>query len=128
MDKRVLILDATFSEEACAKASVTVAVSRDYGEGNTEGDEKPYNICGIYKNGSGSFSPEELLIAVNVSLFYGVFINIHITSFLNASLLLQHARLAGSAIRPHLDEVHVITEEEDRKYPDHPPSRVGLLA
>ena len=41
---------------------------------------------------------------------------------------LQHARQAGAAIRPHLDLVQAVTVEEDRRYPDHPPSRVGLLA
>mmetsp|Transcript_11457 Transcript_11457/g.18687 ORF Transcript_11457/g.18687 Transcript_11457/m.18687 type:complete len:306 (-) Transcript_11457:94-1011(-) len=102
IDKSVFILDATMSEEACARASVTVAVSCD---GSTDqGVPAPFKLCGMYKNGAGSFSPEELLIVMN------------------------HARLAGASIVPHLDQVHTITDEDDRKYPDHPPSRVGLLA
>ena len=74
MAKSVLILDATFSEESCSPASMTIAVSRDSNSGDsssaqgTDGDtSEPYKVCGIYKNGSGSFMPEELLIAVNVS-------------------------------------------------------------
>lgn len=102
IDKSVLILDATISEEACARASVTIAVSCDGGD--DQGEPPTFQLCGIYKNGGGSFTPEELLIAVN------------------------HARLAGASIVPHLNHVHTITEEDDRKYPDHPPSRVGLLA
>jgi hypothetical protein len=71
--KSVLILDATFSEESCSPASMTIAVSRDCnGDGSEDSgasDDKPYNVCGIYKNGSGSFTAEELLVAVNVSYF-----------------------------------------------------------
>lgn len=102
IDKSVLILDASMSEEACARASVTIAVSCD--DSDHQGEHDSLKLCGIYKNGGGSFSPEELLIAVN------------------------HARLAGASIVPHLDRVYTTTAEDDRKYPDHPPSRVGLLA
>lgn len=72
----MLILDATFAEESCARASVTVAVSRAIvSGGDTQqqqqqgggGEEHPFLVCGIYKNGSGHFTHEELLMAINVS-------------------------------------------------------------
>lgn len=100
----VLVLDATYAEEMCSCGSITVAVSNDASMDDEELNVDDYKICGVYKNGGGTCLPEEILVAIN------------------------HARIAGAAIRPHLDLVHVITKEEDRKYPDHPPVRVGLLA
>lgn len=67
MAKAVLVLDPTFAEESCSPASVTIAVSRDCSKESVGDAGKPYKVCGIYKNGSGSFMPEELLLAVNVS-------------------------------------------------------------
>lgn len=68
------------------------------------GVNKKREICSVRKKLSGSSSPEEIQAAIAV------------------------AKAAASSLFRQLDHVTEAMMDDDRKFPDLPPIRVGLLA